>query len=68
MTINPARHFKMDNYIGFITPGGYADITVIKSLEKQVLLTICNRYVQAKDGRFVGALKSTLAHAMLLIL
>ncbi|MEM0313308.1 MAG: adenine deaminase C-terminal domain-containing protein, partial [Candidatus Bathyarchaeia archaeon] len=58
VTINPARHFKMDGYIGSIAPGRYADITVIKSLEKpEVLLTICNGYVQAKDGRFVGSLE-----------
>ncbi|MCX8177813.1 MAG: amidohydrolase family protein [Candidatus Bathyarchaeota archaeon] len=43
VTLNPARHFKMDSYIGSITPGRYADIAVIKSLEKpEVLLTICN--------------------------
>ncbi|MEM2546550.1 MAG: adenine deaminase C-terminal domain-containing protein, partial [Candidatus Bathyarchaeia archaeon] len=58
VTINPARHFKMDDHIGAIVPGRYADITVIKSLEKpKVLLTICNGHVRAKDGKFIGEVK-----------
>lgn len=58
VTINPARHFKMDGYIGSIAPGRYADITVIRALEKpEALLTICNGRVQAKNGKFVGTLE-----------
>ncbi|MBC7131377.1 adenine deaminase, partial [Candidatus Bathyarchaeota archaeon] len=34
VTINPARHFRMDQLIGSIAPGRYADITVLKSLNR----------------------------------
>lgn len=56
-TINPARHFRVDGLVGSIAPGRYADIVVLKSLQRPVVsLTITNGIVVARNGRFEGKL------------
>lgn len=58
VTLNPAKHFKMDNIIGAIAPARYADITVLESLRKpKILLTISNGVVAAKNGQLRIKLK-----------
>ncbi|MBE0516040.1 MAG: adenine deaminase [Methanophagales archaeon] len=39
-TINPARWFKLDDYIGSISPGKCADIVLLKNLEKFEVETV----------------------------
>ncbi|MBI4045390.1 MAG: adenine deaminase, partial [Devosia nanyangense] len=56
-TINPARHMRIDQWVGSITPGRYADIVLLDELAS---LSIAHVYADGKlvsDGsRFVGAL------------
>jgi adenine deaminase len=39
-TLNPARWFKLDDYIGSISPGKCADIVLLKNLEKFEVETV----------------------------
>lgn len=56
-TINPARHMRIDQWVGSITPGRYADIVLLDELAS---LSIAHVYADGKlvsDGtRYVGAL------------
>ena len=57
VTINSARHFRVDDLVGAIAPGRYADIVVLRSLRNaEVLLTISNGVVVARNGKFKGEL------------
>jgi len=58
VTINPARHFRVDSQVGVIAPGRYADMIVLRSLRNpEVLLTMVNGFILAENGRFRGRLK-----------
>jgi adenine deaminase len=51
-TINVAQHFALDDIIGGIAPGKYADIVVISNLRTiKAEYVISNGQVVAKDGR-----------------
>jgi len=55
-TINPAQYFRLDNDIGGIAPGRFADMTLIDDLGKvDVQLTISGGKVVAKDGKMLEA-------------
>jgi adenine deaminase len=47
-TINPARHMRIDQWVGSITPGRYADIVLLDDVQ-----TISIRHVYA-DGKLVS--------------
>lgn len=47
-TINPARHMRIDQWVGSITPGRYADIVLLSDVE-----TVEIAHVYA-DGQLVG--------------
>ena len=51
-TINVAQHFALDDFIGGIAPGKYADIVIIPNLRTiQAEYVISNGQVIARDGR-----------------
>ena len=53
-TINPAQHFAIDDFIGGIAPGKYADIVIIPNLRTiQPEYVISNGQVVAKNGQLV---------------
>ena len=53
-TINIARHFAIDDFIGGIAPGKYADIIIIPDLRTiQAEYVISNGQVIAKNGQLV---------------
>ncbi len=47
-TINPARHMRIDQWVGSITPGRYADLVLLDDVE-----TVSIRHVYA-DGQLVA--------------
>ena len=47
-TINPARHMRIDQWVGSITPGRYADIVLLDDVQ-----TLSIRHVYA-DGQLVS--------------
>jgi adenine deaminase len=51
-TINPARHMRIDQWVGSITPGRYADLVLLDDVEK---LSIAHVYA---DGMLVSERKS----------
>ena len=54
VTINVAQHFGMDDFIGGIAPGKYADIVIIPDLRTiQAEYVISNGQVIAKNGQLV---------------
>lgn len=57
-TINPAKHFRVDDQVGLVAPGRLADLVVLKSLEKvEVSMTVVGGEVMVKNGRFTGKLE-----------
>lgn len=54
VTINPAEHLKLDDRIGIIAPGRYADIVLSPRIEKiDVQVTIINGEIVYKDGEWL---------------
>ncbi len=54
VTINPAEHLKLDDRIGIIAPGRYADIILTPSIETiNVQTTIINGEIIYKDGKWL---------------
>jgi len=54
VTINPAEHLKLDDRIGIIAPGRYADIILSPSIETiNVQTTIINGEIIYKDGKWL---------------
>jgi adenine deaminase len=56
-TINPARHMRIDQWVGSISPGRYADIVLLDDVQ-----TLSIRHVYA-DGRLVSEGKKFLEPA-----
>ena len=56
-TLNPARHMRIDRWVGSITPGRYADIVLLDDVEK---LSIAHVYADGElasnERTYVGAL------------
>jgi adenine deaminase len=53
-TINAAEHFKLDNILGGIAPGKYADIVIIPDLQTiQADLIISNGVIITQGGRIL---------------
>ena len=51
-TLNPAEHFRLDNVLGGIAPGKYADILIIPDLQTiKAEYVISNGQVIAQDGK-----------------
>ena len=54
VTINPAEHLRLDDRIGVIAPGRYADIILSPSIERiSVKSTIINGKIVYKDGEWL---------------
>ncbi|MEM2137083.1 MAG: adenine deaminase C-terminal domain-containing protein, partial [Candidatus Methanomethylicia archaeon] len=54
VTLNPATYYHLDDEIGGIAPGLKANMVVLRDLESfNVMLTISNGRIVAKDGRIV---------------
>jgi adenine deaminase len=51
-TINPARHMRIDQWVGSIAPGRYADLVLLEDVEK---LSIAHVYA---DGQLVSEAKT----------
>jgi adenine deaminase len=51
-TINPARHMRIDQWVGSMTPGRYADLVLLEDVEK---LSIAHVYA---DGQLVSERKT----------
>lgn len=57
-TVNAAKHFRMEDEIGSITPGRLADILIVDELEEmKPELVIFEGNVVAKDGKLVEECK-----------
>jgi adenine deaminase len=53
-TINCAKHFRIDDKVGSITPGRMADIVLIKDLKEfKPEIVIANGEIVAKNGKFL---------------
>ncbi|RLG05711.1 MAG: adenine deaminase [Thaumarchaeota archaeon] len=53
-TINPARHFNIDHLVGSISPGRYADIVAVSSLDKiDIKFVVANGELYVEDGKLV---------------
>ncbi|WP_338723330.1 adenine deaminase C-terminal domain-containing protein [Devosia sp. XK-2] len=57
-TINPARHMRIDQWVGSITPGRYADIVLLRDVEA---VDIAHVYA---DGQLVSENKSYIGPDM----
>ncbi len=54
-TINPARHMRIDQWVGSIAPGRYADIVLLDDVASVAIAHVYADGVLASDGkRFVG--------------
>ena len=59
-TLNAAQCFMLDHEIGSVTPGKYADIVLLRDLQKvQVAYTIVNGECIAKDGLLIEEFPKT---------
>lgn len=57
-TINCAEHFRLDDIVGSITPGRFADIILVRNLEKfKPEIVIANGKVVAKKGKLLVGLR-----------
>lgn len=55
-TLNPAEHFRMDDLVGGLAPGRYADMVILPDLGTiQAKCVISNGRIIARDGRLVVA-------------
>ncbi len=53
VTINPAEHLRIDDKIGIIAPGRYADLVLSKNLDRiKIKKTIINGRVVYNEGKF----------------
>lgn len=53
VTLNPAKHFRLDG-LGGLTPGGFADLVVLKDLrEFKVTMVISDGKVVVKNGEII---------------
>ncbi len=58
-TINPAKHFQLDEKIGGIAPGKYADMILLSDLQNlEISQVISNGEVVARNGNFVGKMET----------
>ena len=55
VTINPARHMRIDQWVGSLAPGRFADIVLLRDVEK---IDIATMYVDGKltceNGRYLA--------------
>jgi len=50
-TINVAKHFRIDDFVGSVTPGRYADIVVVDNLrDLNIEMVIANGKLVCKEG------------------
>lgn len=57
-TVNCAEHFRLEEDIGSITPGRYADIVLVHDLKDfRPEMVIANGEIVAKNGEFLGRLR-----------
>jgi adenine deaminase len=53
-SLNPARHAHMDSIVGSISPGRYADIVLVSSLQDVAIKYVfANGQLAAKDGKYL---------------
>ena len=54
VTLNPAEHFRLDEFIGGIAPGRFADIAVFPDLEEfQAAMVLSNGRIIVREGELV---------------
>ena len=54
-TLNPATHYKKDSQLGSLTPGRFADIVLLRELDRfPPEIVIANGKVAARQGRMIG--------------
>lgn len=54
-TINPARYFRLDFYLGSITPGRFADILLLEDIKNPSPVKVIERgRLVAENGGFIG--------------
>jgi adenine deaminase len=55
VTINPARHMRIDTWVGSLTPGCYADIVLLADVPSLRIATVyADGEIVATDGRYCG--------------
>ncbi len=58
-TINPAKHFQLDENIGGIAPGKYADMILLSDLKNlEINQVISNGRIVARNDNFVGEIEA----------
>lgn len=67
VTLNAAASFRMDNQIGALAPGHYADVNIVTGPENfKVLKTLAGGKLVAEEGRLVQALPAQAHDPVLL--
>lgn len=57
MTIHPARHMRIDNWVGSITPGRYADLVLLDDLNSVSIACVYADGEKVSDGKtYLGPL------------
>jgi adenine deaminase len=55
VTINPARHMRLETWVGSLTPGRYADIVLLEDVATlQIAAVYADGELVADNGRYVG--------------
>jgi adenine deaminase len=55
VTINPARHMRIDQWVGSLTPGRFADIVLLDDVASlKIAAVYADGEVVARDGAYVG--------------
>jgi adenine deaminase len=54
-TINPARHMRIEQWVGSITPGRYADLVLLDDVDRFSIAHVYSDGILCSDGkRFIG--------------
>ena len=55
VTINPARHMRIDQWVGSLTPGRYADIVLLRDVARvEIEKVYADGQLVGEAGRYVG--------------
>lgn len=57
VTLNPARHMRIDSWVGSITPGRYADIVLLEDVPSlRIAAVYSDGQLASEGGKYIGPL------------
>jgi len=57
VTLNPARHMRIDSWVGSLTPGRYADIVLLEDVPSlRIAAVYADGQLAAEGGEYIGPL------------